>query len=127
MDLRNSPGLVPPKGHYSHVAIHGGLAHISGQIPVDSLGNPLTDADFLEQTLQVLHNVDECLTTAGTDRSQLVSVTVYLTDIADRPEFDALYADWIGEHRPARAVVAVAQLNHGSAITVQAMAAVPSR
>jgi 2-iminobutanoate/2-iminopropanoate deaminase len=120
--LCNSPNLIKPLGHYTHVAIHGGLAYVSGQLPLDRHGAPLTDQPFAVQARQVLHNLDQCLTTAGTDRSHLLSVTVYVTDIGQWPDFDTVYADWIGEHRPARAVAGVSALHYGSAVELQAVA-----
>ncbi len=121
--LHNSPGLIEPRGHYSHVAIHRDLAYLSGQLPIDQHGTTLTDQPFDAQARQVLQNLDHCLATAGTHRSKLVSVTVYIADIDQWPAFDAIYADWIGEHRPARAVAGVAELHYGSAVEVHAIAA----
>ncbi|OUC98753.1 RidA family protein [Streptosporangium minutum] len=123
MHLRDSPDLVQPLGHYSHVAIHGGLVYVSGQLPVDQHGTALSDQAFDVQARQVLHNLDQCLITAGTDRSRLVMVTVYVTDIDQWPAFDAIYADWIGRHRPARAVAGASRLHYGAAVEVQAIAA----
>jgi len=122
--LRDSPGLIPPRGHYSHVAVHAGVAYISGQLPLDQTGSSLADQPFDVQVQQVLRNLDDCLSTAGSSREQLLSVTVYVTDIAQWPAFDAAYAQWLGDHRPARAVTGVTDLHYGAAIEVQAVAAV---
>jgi 2-iminobutanoate/2-iminopropanoate deaminase len=124
IDLRNSAGLVPPRGHYSHVAVHAGVAYISGQLPLDASGTPLTDQPFDVQIAQVLDNLDDCLRTAGSSREQLLSVTVYVTDITQWPAFDAAYAQWVGTHRPARAVACVADLRYGAALEVTVAAAV---
>ena len=126
IDLRDSPGLVPPRGHYSHVAVHAGVAYISGQLPLDAAGTPLADRPFDVQVTQVLDNLDQCLCTAGSSREQLLSVTVYVTDIAQWPAFDAAYAQWAGAHRPSRAVACVADLHYGAALEVMAVAAVAS-
>lgn len=121
--LRDSADLVAPRGHYSHVAIHGTVAYLSGQLPVDSAGNSLADRSLAEQTRQVLENLDSSLAAAGSSRSRLLQVTVYITDIDMWPEFDGLYAQWIGEHRPSRAVAGVDQLHYGAAVEIQAVAA----
>ena len=126
MALRDSPGLIAPRGHYSHVAVHGGVAYISGQLPLDPAGTPLADQPFDVQVQQVLSNLNDCLNTAGSSRQQLLSVTVYVTDIAQWPAFDAAYAQWLGAHRPSRAVACVADLHYGAPIEVQAVAAVGS-
>jgi enamine deaminase RidA (YjgF/YER057c/UK114 family) len=85
IDLRDSPGLVPPRGHYSHDAVHAGVAYISGQLPLDPTGTPLADQPFDAQVQQVLSNLHDCLITAGSSREQLLSVTVYATDIDQWP------------------------------------------
>jgi reactive intermediate/imine deaminase len=123
LQLRNSPELFQPLGHYSHVVIYGGLAHISGQLPVDQHGTALSDQAFEVQARQVLQNLDQCLVTAETDRSRLISVCVYITDIEKWPAFDAVYTDWIGQHRPARAVAGANELHYGAAVEVHAVAA----
>jgi 2-iminobutanoate/2-iminopropanoate deaminase len=124
MDLRDSPGLIAPRGHYSHVAVHGGVAYISGQLPLDVAGTPLADRPFDVQVQQVLSNLDECLSTAGSSRQQLLAVTVYVTDMGQWPAFDGAYAEWLGAHKPSRAVACVADLHYGAAIEIQAVAAV---
>jgi 2-iminobutanoate/2-iminopropanoate deaminase len=120
--LRDSPGLVAPRGHYAHVAVHGSIAYISGQLPLDAAGTPLADERFEVQVRQVLSNLDDCLRTAGSSRDRLLSVTVYVTDISCWPAFDAEYERWLGTHRPARAVAAVRDLHYGAAVEVQAIA-----
>jgi 2-iminobutanoate/2-iminopropanoate deaminase len=119
------PGaLSAPGGHYSHAAAAGGLVFISGQLPVASDGRKLTGAPFREQVAAVLQNVDSALALGGSSRSQLVSVRVYITDIALWAEFNVLYAAWLGENcRPARCVVPVPVLHYGVLLEVEAVAA----
>ena len=124
VELRDSPGLIAPRGHYSHVAVHGAVACISGQLPLDAAGTPLADRPFDLQVQQVRDNLDDCLSTAGSSREQLLFVTVYVTDIGDWPAFDTAYAQWVGGHRPSRAVACVADLHYGAAIEIHAIAAV---
>ncbi|MFI9402752.1 RidA family protein [Nocardia sp. NPDC052316] len=125
IQLRNSPDLRPPAGHYSHVAMHGGLAYISGQLPVDEDGDSLAGKPFDVQARQTLDNLDRCLAAAGTARTRLVSISVYVTDLATWPAFDTIYAAWLGQHRPARIVVGASALHYDSAIEINAVAALP--
>ncbi|GAB3275491.1 RidA family protein [Kineosporia babensis] len=125
MELRNSPALIPPKGHYSHAAVHGGIAYVAGQLPIGRDGDPLPELPFAEQVGQVLDNLDRCLSAAGSDRAHLLSTTVFVTDIQQWPLFDELYGAWLGDHRPARIVAEVARLHFGCAVEVAAVAAVP--
>lgn len=118
----SSDELAPPGGHYSHAVVAGGFVFVAGQLPIDANGTKLVDASFAVQAQQVLANVAAALRAAGSSPQQLVQVRVYITDIALWPEFNALYASWIGEHRPARAVVPVPQLHHGLKVEVEAVA-----
>ncbi|MFC9425740.1 RidA family protein [Streptomyces sp. NPDC056987] len=119
----DSARLAPPAGHYSHIAVHRGVAYISDQLPVTPDGSCLADEPFETQVQQVLRNLDACLATVDTSRERLISVTVHVTDIGDWPAFDRLYQDWLGANRPARAVAGAHELHYGSAVEVHAIAA----
>lgn len=120
----NPPAMAVPGGHYSHAAVAGGLVFVAGQLPIAPDGRKLGDAPFEVQARQVLANVRAALEGAGSSVERLVQVRVYLTDIDHWPTFNALYADWIGVHRPARAVVPVPALHFGLLLEVEAVAAV---
>jgi reactive intermediate/imine deaminase len=114
--------LAPPGGHYAHVVRVADFVFVSGQLPITPSGEKLADAGFDVQARQVLDNVEAALLAAGATRDRLVQVRVYLADVADWPRFDTLYADWIGAHRPARAVVPVPALHYGLRLEVEALA-----
>lgn len=120
--LRNIEQVPAPLGHYSHTTTAGGFVFISGQLPVAADGSPRCDAPFEEQARLVLQNIESCLGCAGVTKQHLVSVRVYITDINLWPLFNKIYAEWIGEHRPSRAVAGVSQLHYGAALEVEAMA-----
>ncbi|MRT55169.1 RidA family protein [Enterobacteriaceae bacterium RIT693] len=120
--LRNIEHAPAPVGHYSHTTTAGGLVFISGQLPITTEGDPRCDASFEDQARLVLQNIDACLRCVGVTKQHLVSVRVYITDISFWPLFDNIYAEWIGEHRPSRAVAGVSQLHYGAAIEVEAVA-----
>ncbi|MFB9262680.1 RidA family protein [Bradyrhizobium erythrophlei] len=122
----NSDRLRPPAGHYSHTCTAAGLVFVSGQLPVDVNGTPMTDQPFERQAGQVLANVDACLEAAGTDRSRLVQVRIYVTDMNSWPAFNQIYADWIGDVRPARVVAGVASLHFRSLLEIEAVALAPA-
>lgn len=115
-------GLAPPGGHYSHAVRAGGFVFVSGQLPITEDGRRLNDAAFEVQAKQVLANVGAALRSAGSSVERLVQVRVYITDIELWPAFNALYAQWAGEARPARAVVPVPQLHYGFKIEIEATA-----
>jgi len=122
IDAINPGDMAMPGGHYSHAISANGFVFISGQLPIDASGAKLTDAPFEKQALQVLANIKSALEAAGSDVSRLVQVRVYVVDIGSWPEFNALYAEWAGTARPARAVVPVPHLHFGFKIEIEAVA-----
>lgn len=118
----NPATMAAPGGHYSHAVTGGGLVFVSGQLPIAPDGSKLNEASFAEQARQVLDNVARALVGAGSGVEKLLQVRVYVTDIASWPEFNAIYAQWAGNARPARAVVPVPQLHYGFKIEVEAVA-----
>jgi len=117
----NPAGMAPPGGHYSHAVSGGGLVFVSGQLPIAPDGSKLNEAPFAEQARQVLDNVAGALAAAGSGVERLLQVRVYVTDIGDWPTFNAIYAQWAGGARPARAVVPVPSLHYGFKIEVEAV------
>lgn len=115
-------GMAAPRGHYSHATRGAGLVFVSGQLPVTEDGRVLHGAAFEVQARQVLSNVRAALEGAGSGVHQLLQVRVYITDIALWPAFDALYAAWAGDARPARAVVPVPVLHYGCCLEIEAVA-----
>jgi enamine deaminase RidA (YjgF/YER057c/UK114 family) len=91
-------------------------------LPITPDGRKLNDAPFEAQAAQTLANVAAALDAAGSGVSRLVQVRVYLVDIDEWPAFNALYADWSGLARPARAVVPVPRLHFGFKIEIEAVA-----
>jgi reactive intermediate/imine deaminase len=114
--------MAKPGGHYSHAVVAQGLVFISGQLPIAPDGRKLVDASFEEQARQVLANVRSCLEAAGSTVADLVQVRVYVDDINNWPIFNTLYAEWIGSHKPARAVVPTPPLHFGLKLEVEAVA-----
>jgi 2-iminobutanoate/2-iminopropanoate deaminase len=114
--------MAAPGGHYSHAVTACGLIFVSGQLPIKPDGTKLIEAPFEEQVRQVLDNVAQALLAAGSTVDRLVQVRVYVTDIGSWPTFNAIYAEWAGASRPARAVVPVPFLHYGFQIEVEAIA-----
>jgi 2-iminobutanoate/2-iminopropanoate deaminase len=109
-------------GPYSQAVAAGGWVFASGQIPLDSATGDLVGGPFAEQAKRALENLGGVLRAAGCDRSGVVKVTVYLTDLARFTEFNEIYAAFFGDHRPARAVIGAASLPRGAQVEVEALA-----
>ena len=114
--------LMPPsaKGHYSHCVEHNGILYLSGQLPLLADGGV---PDGIEaQTLLTLQKVEKILQAAGSKKEQILRMTVYITDIAYWPEVNATYADFFGNHKPARCIIPCGKLNYGALIEIDCTA-----
>ena len=113
-----------PVGPYNQAVQAGGWLYCSGQIPLDpATGEMVGGGDVEEETRQVLRNLKAVLNAAGTESSKVVRTTVYLVDLADFQEVNAIYAEMFGSGvSPARACVQVAALPKGSKVEIDCIA-----
>jgi 2-iminobutanoate/2-iminopropanoate deaminase len=115
--------LAPqPGGHYSQAVAANGFVFVAGQLPLIAGSGNTVPAGIEAQTRQALKNVGHVLEAAGSGLNKLVSVTIYVTDIAHWPTVNRVYAETLGEHRPARAVAVSPQLHFGCLVEIQAIA-----
>jgi 2-iminobutanoate/2-iminopropanoate deaminase len=113
-------------GPYSQATRANGLLFTAGQVGFDPATGELVDGGIVEQTARVLQNVRAILTAEGLELSDVVKTTVFLVDMADFAEMNAVYAKAFGDHRPARSTVAVAALPRGARVEIDAVAVLPS-
>ncbi len=119
----STPDAPAPAGHYSQAMVHGDTIYVAGQLPRDPMDPDARPGDAASQTRQTLANVAAVLEAAGSSLSRVLQMTVYVSDIEFWPDVNRAYAEVMGEHRPARAVVPVPELHHGWLIEIQAIAA----
>ena len=124
MKVIQPSGQPTPKGHYSPGIEHNGLIYVSGQLPMDLVTREPFAGDIETQTELALRNVEAVLLAAGSDLSQVLQFTIYVSDIELWGKVNETYARVMGEHRPARAIVPVKDLHFGTQIEIQAIAAV---
>ncbi len=120
--FRQNHAGVTPAGHYSHAVAAGGFVFVSGQLPIPPDGSKDPSLPFAQQVRITLQNVERALAAAGAALRDVVKVTVYLTTEEHWAEFNAVYAELFGEHRPARAVVPVGPLHYGFLVEIEAVA-----
>jgi enamine deaminase RidA (YjgF/YER057c/UK114 family) len=85
----------------SQAVVHGGLVFLAGQVALDAPG-----ASVSEQTKTILDRIDMLLDRAGSDRTKILSATIWLTDMSTFAEMNAVWDAWVPEgHAPARATV----------------------
>lgn len=112
-------------GPYSQATVAGGFLFTAGQIPLDPTSGELVAGDVEPQTRQVLANLAAVLTAAGASWGDVVKTTVFLTDMADFPRFNEIYAATLGNARPARSTVQVSALPRGVNVEVELVAKLP--
>ncbi|AUD05641.1 Rid family detoxifying hydrolase [Spirosoma pollinicola] len=111
-----------PGGHYSQAVVHNGQVYISGILPITPSGEKLSQATIAEQTEQILTNLDAILLAAGSQRNKVLKVTVFIADINAWGAVNQIYAQFFGDHRPARSVVPCSPLHYGFGIELEAIA-----
>jgi enamine deaminase RidA (YjgF/YER057c/UK114 family) len=84
----------------SQAVIHNGVVYLAGQVAKDP------DKDVADQTRQVLASIDALLAEAGSDKSRMLSATIYLSDMADFAVMNGIWDGWVvAGSTPARATV----------------------
>ena len=126
MEFVSTPDAPRAIGPYSQATRANGLLFTAGQVGFDPATGELVDGGIVEQTERVLRNVGAILEASGVGLSSVVKTTVFLVDMADFAEMNAVYARAFGDHRPARSTVAVAALPRGARVEIEAVAVLPS-
>ncbi len=102
------------KPHLSQAQTAGTLVFTSGQLALDEAGQLRGDS-VGDQTLLALRNLERVLATEGLGLRDVVKTTVWITRPADFADFNRVYGEVFGDHRPARSTV-VAQLALAAAL-----------
>jgi 2-iminobutanoate/2-iminopropanoate deaminase len=112
-------------GPYSQGIAAGPFVFCSGQIPLRPETGALLEGDISAQTGQVLQNLAAVLRAHGLGIEHVVKTTVFLTDLADFGEMNAIYASYFPSDPPARSTIQVAALPKGANIEIEAIAFKP--
>jgi 2-iminobutanoate/2-iminopropanoate deaminase len=111
-----TPGMLFSNGYVS-----GNTLYVAGQQGPDSKGN-VTSTEITLQTTNAIAAVREVVEEAGFEMSDIVSVTVYITDLNDVPKMNEVYRKLIPDPKPARVALQVAGLIGGAKIEIAAIA-----
>jgi 2-iminobutanoate/2-iminopropanoate deaminase len=106
----HTDGAPAAIGPYSQAISANGWLFVSGQIPMDPESGELVGGSVADQTHRVFKNLIAVLDEAGTSLSRVVKTTCFLADMGEFAEMNAVYAEYFGDHRPARATVQAAAL-----------------
>ena len=121
----HSDRFPKPVASYSQGYQKGNTLFITGQLPVDPVTSlRVGDGDITVESRQVMCNMQVVLEEAGFDFKDVVSATVYLTDIDKLDTFDAVWQEYFPDPQayPSRAVVQVAALVLGIQLEISAIA-----
>jgi enamine deaminase RidA (YjgF/YER057c/UK114 family) len=103
----------------SQVVVHGDTVYLAGVVARNNSGKSVT-----EQTKEILSTIDGYLAKAGTDKSKLLSANIWITDMADFNEMNAVWDGWVSPgNTPARATVQAKLAAPGYKIEIMVVAA----
>ena len=122
---RNAPVTPYP---FSPGVISNGLLFVSGQVGTDPQTGKLVAGGVEAETAQTIQNIKAVLTDAGASLDDVVSVTVYLSNMDDFAKMNGVYKQFFKEGSyPARTTVGVARLVFGSSVEMTMTAAMPRK
>lgn len=110
-------------GPYSQAIEANGLVFVSGQLPIDPATGEFAPGGVKELTRQSLTNMQSILAEAGLSMENVVKTTVFLADMADFADMNAVYAEFFPGNCPARSAVAVKTLPKGALVEIECIAA----
>ena len=120
ISTQKAPAAIGP---YSQAIQIGNLVYTSGQIPIDPTTGKFAEGGIKEQTRQSLLNVKAILEEAGLTMKNVVKTTVFIADMNDFADMNAVYAEFFAEPYPARSAVAVKTLPKGALVEIEVVAA----
>ena len=118
----NTPQAPAAIGPYSQAIQIGNLVYTSGQIPIDPATGTFVEGGIKEQTRQSLTNVKAILEEAGLSMANVIKTTVFMADMNDFADMNAVYAEFFTEPYPARSAVAVKTLPKGALVEIEVVA-----
>ncbi|MDL2307284.1 Rid family detoxifying hydrolase [Desulfovibrio sp. OttesenSCG-928-C06] len=122
MEQINVKGAPAAIGPYSHAVKAGDLLFISGQVPLNPETGEVSGSTIAEQTRQALANLEVVLKGVGLTKNNIAKAQVFLANFDHFAEMNAIYAEFMGDHRPARTAVEVSRLPKNVLIEVDVIA-----
>lgn len=114
----NAPAAIGP---YSQAVRAGGTVYLSGQIPLDPATGELVQADIATEARRVFDNLKAVCEAAGGSMDDVARVGIYLTNLSDFAQVNAVMADYFQAPYPARSTIEVSGLPRGARVEVDAV------
>lgn len=121
MQVVSTPNAPQAIGPYSQAIKTGGMVYTSGQVALRADGS-FNDGDITAQTTQVFENLTAVLKEAGSGLDKVLKTTVFLSDMDNFTPMNEVYANFFGEHKPARSTVAVKTLPKNALVEIECIA-----
>lgn len=119
IETKNAPGAV---GAYSQGIVSNGFVYSSGQLPLVPETGELISDDVKKATRQSLENVKAIIEAGGSSVEKIVKVNIFLDDVNDFAAVNEAYAEFFGDHKPARSCVEVGKLPKNGLLEIEAIA-----
>jgi 2-iminobutanoate/2-iminopropanoate deaminase len=126
VETSTPPGTPTPIGPYNHIAKVGPFISIGGTAGVDPATGKLAGPDVEAQTRQILKSFRTMLRSVGSDLDHVLHINIFLLEMSDFEAMNRAYVEGMGDHRPARTVIGVAELpKPGVRLTMNLTAVAP--
>lgn len=122
MDFVATDAAPKAIGPYSQAVKANGFVYTSGQIALDPATGTLESGGFEAQVRRVFRNLEAVLAAAGSSFDKVLKATVFITDFVDFQTLNTVYAEYMGDHKPARTTVAVSALPKGASVEIDLVA-----
>ena len=119
IDTDKAPAAIGP---YSQAVETNGTLYISGQVPINPETGSVVEGGIVEQTQQVMKNIEAILDEAGYSFKDVVKSTCFLSDMANFKAMNEVYGNSYPENPPARAAFAVKELPLGVLVEIETIA-----
>ena len=121
LTLIDAPKACASVGPYSQCVRAGNSYYLCGQVPFHPGTGEVVGTTMKERAEQTLANLKTVLDAAGLSISDIAKTTVFVTNLDDFDAFNAVYAAFMGSHRPARVLVEVSNIAHGCLLEMDAV------
>ncbi|KAI9159123.1 Endoribonuclease L-PSP [Paramyrothecium foliicola] len=112
-------------GPYVHAIVHDNLVFTTACIPLDPTTMKIVGGSAEDQLRRIFDNLKIILGEAGTSLDRIIKQNVYLTDFSQFEAFNKVSAEYLGDHRPARATMKVLELPKNAPMGLDVVAAMP--
>jgi 2-iminobutanoate/2-iminopropanoate deaminase len=116
------PGAPAPIGPYSQAIVSGNTVYVSGQIPLNPFTGELETGSIEDATHQILKNIEALLKENNMTLNHIVKCSIFMTDLGQFSEMNAVYGSYFQDVPPARETVQVSKLPMNVPIEISCIA-----